>query len=72
MATKPIPVRSPCVSIAVAIGRVGEAIFAAEKMPQSPAQASVIKGLEEQLGALETEYSHCIQGKGGTFPKIGG
>jgi len=71
MASKPIPLRSPCMSIAVALGRVAEAVFAAEKMPQSPAQASVIKGLEEQLNALETQYRNCIQDTR-SIPKIGG
>lgn len=75
MASKAIPLRSPCTSIAIAIGQVGQAIFTTEQfMPPGPTKTNVIAGLREQLSLLESEYGNCISGKGeaGTHHKIGG
>ena len=75
MASKAIPLRSPCTSIAIAIGQVGQTIFTTDQMmPPGPTKTNVLAGLNEQLGVLETEYRNCIAGKaaGGTHHKIGG
>jgi hypothetical protein len=75
MASKAIPLRSPCMSIAIAIGQVGQTIFTTEQMmPPGPTKTNVIAGLTEQLGVLENEYRNCVAGKGegGVHQKIGG
>jgi hypothetical protein len=50
---------NPCTSIIITLGKVAEAIQAAERMPQSPVQQSTLKALETEAKNIETAYLEC-------------
>jgi hypothetical protein len=54
---------NPCTSIAITLGKVAEAIQAAERMPKGTKQELTLKALETEEKNIETAYLECLKRK---------